>query len=75
MGLALDNAAVRVGLLGEMNAALGGSYDFASAAFGISGLETALAVALVLVHEGRLDLTALVARLTAGLSKRELLTG
>jgi dihydroorotase len=42
------------------------SGDFASAAFGISGLETALAVALTLVHEGRLDLTALVARLTAG---------
>jgi dihydroorotase len=42
------------------------SGDFASAAFGISGLETALAVALTLVHEGRLALTALVARLTAG---------
>lgn len=36
------------------------------AAFGISGLETALAVLLGLVHGGRLDLPALVARLTSG---------
>ena len=42
------------------------SGDFASAAFGISGLETALAVVLTLVHEGRLDLKTLVARLTTG---------
>jgi dihydroorotase len=40
--------------------------DFASAAFGISGLETALAVALTLMHEGRVNLTALIARLTIG---------
>jgi len=42
------------------------SVGFAAAAFGISGLETALAVALILVHQGRLDLASLVARLTAG---------
>ncbi|OGO03780.1 MAG: hypothetical protein A2Y72_07040 [Chloroflexi bacterium RBG_13_53_26] len=40
--------------------------DFKSAAFGISGLETALAVLLTLVHEGKLDLVTLVARLTVG---------
>lgn len=40
--------------------------DFVSAAFGISGLETALAVALTLVHEGKLDLATLVGALTVG---------
>jgi dihydroorotase len=40
--------------------------DFKSAAFGISGLETALGVLLSLVHQGKLDLTTLVERLTAG---------
>lgn len=40
--------------------------DFKSATFGISGLETALAVVLTLVHEGKLDLMTLVERLTAG---------
>ncbi len=38
----------------------------ALAAFGISGLETALPVVLALVHEGRLGLPALLARMTAG---------
>ena len=42
------------------------SGDFNSAAFGISGLETALAVLLTLVHQSKLDLTTLIARLTAG---------
>ena len=37
-----------------------------SAAFGISGLETALPVLLALVHEGRLGLATLIARLTGG---------
>ena len=40
--------------------------DFQSAAFGISGLETALGVLLSLVHQGKLDLTTLIERLTAG---------
>ncbi len=40
--------------------------DFESAAFGISGLETALPVLLSLVHEGRLELSTLIARLTSG---------
>jgi len=40
--------------------------DFKSSAFGISGLETALAVLLTLVHQGKLDLTTLVERLTIG---------
>jgi len=39
---------------------------FEAAAFGISGLETALGVLLGFVHEGRLDLVTLVSRLTAG---------
>jgi dihydroorotase len=39
---------------------------FSTAAFGIGGLETALAVVLTLVHQDRLNLAALVARLTAG---------
>ncbi len=39
--------------------------DFITAAFGISGLETALAALLTLVHEGKLDLVTLVSRLTA----------
>lgn len=42
------------------------SGDFASAAFGISGLETALGSAMALVHRGEIDLPALVARLTSG---------
>ncbi len=40
--------------------------DLTRAAFGISGLETALPVLLDLVREGRLGLPALIARLTAG---------
>jgi len=40
--------------------------EFDHAAFGISGLETALALCLSLVHEGRLDLPTLVYKLTAG---------
>jgi dihydroorotase len=40
--------------------------DFNSAAFGISGLETALPVLLSLVHEGQLELSTLIARLTSG---------
>lgn len=40
--------------------------DFKSAAFGISGLETALGVLLSLVHQGKLDLTTLIERLTVG---------
>ena len=39
---------------------------FEEAAFGISGLETALGSLLALVHDGRLDMTTLVERLTAG---------
>ena len=40
--------------------------EFDHAAFGISGFETALALCLSLVHEGRLDLPTLVYKLTAG---------
>ncbi len=40
--------------------------EFDEAAFGISGLETAFALCLSLVHEGRLELPTLVERLTAG---------
>jgi dihydroorotase len=40
--------------------------EFDHAAFGISGLETALGLCLSLVHEERLDLPALVYKLTAG---------
>ncbi len=43
--------------------------DFNSAAFGISGLETALPVLLSLVHEGQLELSTLIARLTSGPAK------
>ena len=39
---------------------------FDEAAFGISGLEFALGSLMGLVHEGRLDLTTMVERLTAG---------
>jgi dihydroorotase len=39
---------------------------FQDAAFGISGLETALGSLLGLVHDGRLDMTTIVDRLTAG---------
>ncbi len=38
--------------------------EYADAAFGISGLETALAALLALVHTGRLPLTTLIAALT-----------
>jgi dihydroorotase len=40
--------------------------DFASAAFGISGFETALGSLMGLVHRGQLDLPVLIARLTTG---------
>jgi len=40
--------------------------EFDHAAFGISGLETALGLCLSLVHDGRLDLPTLVYKLTAG---------
>ncbi len=40
--------------------------EFDGAAFGISGLETALALCLSLVHEGRLALPALIEKLTVG---------
>ncbi|MFQ5880224.1 MAG: hypothetical protein ACE5IZ_08640, partial [Dehalococcoidia bacterium] len=40
--------------------------EFDRAAFGISGLETALALCLSLVHDGRLELPMLVERLTIG---------
>jgi dihydroorotase len=40
--------------------------EFDEAAFGISNLETALGALLTLVPDGRLDLPALVAKLTAG---------
>jgi len=43
--------------------------DFNMAAFGISGLETALPVLLALVHEGKLELSTLIARLTSGPAK------
>ena len=39
--------------------------EFDHAAMGISGLETALALCLSLVHEGRLELPALIEKLTA----------
>jgi dihydroorotase len=38
--------------------------DFSSAAFGISGLETALGVLIGLVHQGKLDLATLISKLT-----------
>jgi dihydroorotase len=40
--------------------------EFDFAAFGISGLETALALCLSLVHEGKLDLSTVIYKLTAG---------
>lgn len=40
--------------------------DFNSAAFGISGLETAFACLMRLVHEAELDLTTLISKLTLG---------
>ncbi|MCH7488280.1 MAG: dihydroorotase [Chloroflexi bacterium] len=40
--------------------------EFDEAAFGISGLETAFALCMTLVHSGRLDLPTLVSKLTAG---------
>jgi dihydroorotase len=43
--------------------------DFNSAAFGISGLETAVPVLLSLVHKGGLELSTLIARLTSGPAK------
>ncbi|MBF8268101.1 MAG: dihydroorotase, partial [Dehalococcoidia bacterium] len=39
---------------------------FQEAAFGISGLETALGLLMALVHDGHLDMVTLVERLTAG---------
>ena len=42
------------------------SGDFVSAAFGISGLETALGSVMSLVHRGEIDLPTLIARLTTG---------
>jgi len=40
--------------------------DFDKAAFGISGLETALGSVMSLVHSGDLELSTLIARLTCG---------
>jgi len=40
--------------------------EFDFAAFGISGFETALALCLSLVHEGKLDLSTIIYKLTAG---------
>lgn len=40
--------------------------DFNRAAFGISGLETALGSVMALVHRGELELATLIARLTCG---------
>ena len=40
--------------------------EFDQAAFGISGLETALALCLSLVHDGRMELPALIEKLTVG---------
>jgi dihydroorotase len=40
--------------------------EFDFAAFGISGFETALALCLSLVHEGKLDLSTVIDKLTAG---------
>jgi len=40
--------------------------EFDQAAFGISGLETALALCLTLVHEGRISLPLLIEKLTIG---------
>lgn len=40
--------------------------EFDLAAAGISGLETAFGLLMTLVHDGRLDLTTLIERLTAG---------
>ncbi|MGQ9573282.1 MAG: dihydroorotase [Dehalococcoidia bacterium] len=40
--------------------------EFDFAAFGISGLETALALCLSAVHEGKLDLSTVIYKLTAG---------
>ena len=42
---------------------------FQEAAFGISGLETAFALSMVLVHRGEIDLPTLIERLTVGPSK------
>ena len=40
--------------------------EFDQAPFGISGLETAFGLCMTLVHGGKLDLSALIERLTAG---------
>jgi dihydroorotase len=40
--------------------------EFDAAPFGISGLETAFAQCMILVHDGRLDLPTLIERLTIG---------
>jgi len=42
------------------------SGEFVSAAFGISGLETAMGSVMSLVHRGEIDLLTLIARLTSG---------
>jgi len=46
--------------------ALDKGYDLEQAAFGISGLETALGSLLTMVHEGKLDIITLVLKLTGG---------
>jgi RHH-type proline utilization regulon transcriptional repressor/proline dehydrogenase/delta 1-pyrroline-5-carboxylate dehydrogenase len=51
MGLALDNAAVRAGLLGEMNAALGGSYDAAPIVSGQVQAGSGLAMLVLCPHD------------------------
>jgi dihydroorotase len=40
--------------------------EFDDAAFGISGLETAFGLCMRLVHDGRIDLPTLIARMTSG---------
>jgi len=42
------------------------SGDFASAAFGISGLDTAFGSVMSLMHRGEIDLSTLIAKLTMG---------
>ena len=43
--------------------------DFATAAFGISGLETAFGVLMGLVHDGKIDMVSLLAKLTCNPAK------
>ena len=47
--------------------------DFAAAAFGISGLETAFGVLMKLVHSGKIDIATLLSKLTSG--PAEIVTG